>query len=321
MFYNFLFMVLSIIIFIGSLCIIRDLVYTMIKRLSDFIKKALDVLEHIICKLKEKIIQRSRQKRKQKTKGINIGLILNKLRCTFSKIRSSNRKLLNIVAVSIWLLAALIVTQKVTLLSESFIIRITIVLFLVVIVGAMVFLLYMMKSTHMADKFIGVFIFAYIILIISLLFVQQGSKISERNEAQFISIIVLLLVVVAVFYYGVTIYINKWVGIGLILAVYTLILLIGSIGFGSYYFNIYKESYILEASMINENNNGWLEIVIFFKIGIRYFFEFPSSTQLGKISLLHFVIGKIGDLIFLGYIVSRIMDMNIVRSTTKIKGD
>ncbi|XWX62417.1 hypothetical protein AusDCA_2528 [Desulfitobacterium sp. AusDCA] len=129
-------------------------------------------------------------------------------------------------------------------------------------------------------------------------------------------IIVIYSVAVAIRYY------KKNMAILFISGLYIFMLFIGSVAFGEFYYNNFSSNFLQYVSAINNTSDIWRQIFIMAKIGIKGFFEFPSQDLLCIISVFQFLIGKVIELILLGYIATQFLNIEKLNIfTSKSKGN
>lgn len=164
------------------------------------------------------------------------------------------------------------------------------------------------KDNSFLSKIQSLFLLIVYIISFALLPIIVFSKHKINPEKNIIAFLVffsviLFSVIIAIKYY------NRKMAVLLVIGAYCITIFVGAIAFGEYYWNNYPYKFSEYILQINKTENIWMQIMIVIKMGISGFFEFPSQDILCKLSFFQFMIGKIMEIVLLGYVAAQLLNV------------
>lgn len=102
-------------------------------------------------------------------------------------------------------------------------------------------------------------------------------------------------------------YYHENLALVIVFCLYFSFLVVGAISFGEFYLNHFPDNFANQIKQLSNNTDPWQLITICGKIGIRGFFEFPQQEMLNLVTFFQFIVGKITELVLLGYFAVQIL--------------
>ncbi|WP_434643776.1 hypothetical protein PQ692_04970 [Thermoanaerobacterium thermosaccharolyticum] len=194
------------------------------------------------------------------------------------------------------------------------------ILVLIYLIGMIWVTVKLAKEDSILSKIQSFLILAVFVLSFALIPVILFSK-SKIGLQEIVGAFIMFLSMVFFCVFVAIKYYYKKMAFFVVIFAYFVILFFGSIAFGEFYWNNYPIKFselISQLNNLNNTDNIWSEIMIVAKMGIRGFFEFPSQDILCKITVFQFIIGKIMDLVLLGYIGTQILKIKNYTEKAKL---
>lgn len=289
----------------GFILSIGALLYYYYDRVANFIKQI------------KKVVLNKRGL-KNKTKKINItNSNLLTMRMYICRYLKKPKTLVYVAGITLFL--TLLLITKSSVFSEGVKYIANCIIAVTYITGMVIFTIKMAKDNSVFSKInsFGVLILYVITFALIPVIVFSKSGISPEKSAisflMFFSMAFFSVFVAIKYYY-------KKMALLVALTIYFLILIVGAIAFGEFYYNNYPIKFNELILQFDNTNDFWIQLIVLIKIGIRYFFEFPSQDILCKLSLFQFMVGKLLELGVLGYVASQFVNVkNAYDSNTSLK--
>lgn len=311
--YNIIFAIL-VMVMLGILVKIIYMIYREVKekiiRWKQVIKeyrKEQEKREFATRKKKERIERKrkeERRKKREKWKTQQKQHIQQKVKRLFS----SYRFLVKLFIGCFMCIGFLVISDKVIFLQNIDMIDKKIkpiISLLMLLVFNIVIIQQVRNNKGIEVKFITVYLLLNEIIATGMLAIKSG--LINYKENKIISCCIMLLVFIYILYILSVKFLNPWIANTIVVLLYVMIIVIGGIAFGGYYINTFSEKFQNEINLVNKlvEHDYWRSISIILKVGIRPFYQFPPEDIYCKISLFQFWLGKVSDLLFLSYIVSK----------------
>lgn len=118
-----------------------------------------------------------------------------------------------------------------------------------------------------------------------------------------ISFIIFLIVCIVCIFSIQTIFSNKVVFLIFSVLIYSMLIATGSLISGFYYYSIGK----VDGTILNsiKGASSYELFILLTKVGIKFFYNFPTGEEFSHASILQFLVGKLLDIFMLGYVLNK----------------